>query len=360
MQAQKNMNISGTPWAILPEKLNEINAAYKDYIGGKHNLAVGSQEKSPGAYEITPNGVAVISIFGVITKNPSFWGFLFGGTSSVEAGIQLKDALDNPSVEGTLLNIDSPGGTVDGTQELAELVFSSRGRKPIVAFTDGMMASAAYWIGSAADRMYISGDTISIGSIGVVATHRDYSEWEKKVGVKTTEVYAGKYKRIASQHRPLSQEGKESIQDQVDYLYAIFVDEVAKHRSVSPEKVLKNMADGKIFIGKQAITAGLVDGVSTFDQLINTALPKAVLRLQTERAGELSELNSLLGKERNKMSQKETDKALAGLSAVKDIKEWKSNPELRKRFNNDFGRYVNSIEEENLRKLNDSFKRHKH
>lgn len=302
---EKIMTMSGTPWAILPDKLNEISCAYKNYaISGKHDLSVGSQEKSPETYEVTPSGVAVISIFGVITKNPSFWGFLFGGTSSVEAGRQLKAALDDPSVDGILLNIDSPGGTVDGTQELAEMIFSFRGRKPIIAFTDGMMASAAYYVGSAADWVYISGDMVSVGSIGVVATHVDYSEHEKQLGVKTTEIVAGKYKRIASPYQPLSTEGRENIQDRVDYMYTIFVNDVAKYRGVSPDRVLNVMADGKMFIGKQAMDAGLVDGVSTFDRLLMTK---------------------------------------EGV-AVNAIQAWKNNPKLQKKYNYNFSNYLATID----------------
>ena len=145
------------------------------------------------------------------------------------------------------------------------------------------MASAAYYIGAAAHEVYISGDMPLIGSIGVVATHVDRSKFEEKIGLKTTEVYAGKYKRIASAYKPLSKDGKASIQDQVDYVYSIFVDDVAKYRGVSADAVLDNMADGKIFIGKQAIQAGLVDGVSTFDQLIKTRLPVLQSKMEEQK-----------------------------------------------------------------------------
>jgi ClpP class serine protease len=91
---------------------------------------------------------------------------------------------------------------------------------------------------------------------------------EEKAGVKTTEVYAGQYKRIASAYEPLSKAGRQSIQDQVDYTYALFVGAVAQQRGVSEEKVLKDMADGRVFMGQQAIDAGLVDGVSTLGALV--------------------------------------------------------------------------------------------
>ena len=102
----------------------------------------------------------------------------------------------------------------------------------------------------------------------VVATHTDISKAQAAAGVKTTEIFAGQYKRIASNYAPLSKEGRQTMQDQVDYTYSLFVGAVAKHRGVSTDVVLQDMADGRIFIGQQAIDAGLVDGVSTLELLV--------------------------------------------------------------------------------------------
>jgi signal peptide peptidase SppA len=214
------------------------------------------------------NGVAVIELEGIVAKRMSLFTKISGGISTYHVQQQLSEAMADRKVRGILLNIDSPGGGVDGTAELAEMIHSARGEKPIVAWTDGMMASAAYWIGSAADAVYISGDTVDVGSIGVVAAHTDFSKFDEKLGIKTTEITAGKYKRIASEYAPLSKEGKAYIQEQVDYVYSVFVDAVAKQRGVSSEEVLQQMADGRIFIGRRAVEAGLVDGVSTMEQLI--------------------------------------------------------------------------------------------
>jgi len=162
-----------------------------------------------------------------------------------------------------------------------------------------MVASAAYYIASAADKIFISGDMPPIGSIGVVTSHIDYSKMDERHGIKETEIYAGKYKRIASYVEPLSQEGREYIQDRVDYIYSIFVNDVAKYRGVSVDTVLKNMADGQIFIGRQALDAGLVDGVSTFDQLLDTELP--VLQVQCKQSARawLTDLNKELARHPN-------------------------------------------------------------
>lgn len=292
----KIIDVLTSPWAIVPAKLFEIQEIYRTHLRGD-KIDIKAIEAKIGKpldnetkrYQVI-NDTAIIPIQGVIAKKMNLFTQTSGGVSAQLTGNDIKEALADDSIKSIVLDIDSPGGTVDGTQELADIVFAGREKKPIVAYSDGTVASAAYWIGSAADRMYISGDTNDIGAIGVVAGHVDYSEFEKKVGVKTTEIYAGKYKRIASQYKKLSKEGKQSIQDQVDYLYSVFVDQVAKHRGVSSDIVLKDMADGRIFIGQQAITAGLVDGVSTFDRIMNTVLPV----MQTERADAraLAELNN--------------------------------------------------------------------
>jgi signal peptide peptidase SppA len=191
-----------------------------------------------------------------------------GGASSQLIARDLGRALEDRSVHSIVLLIDSPGGTVDGTQDLARQVRAGLERKPIVTLADGTMASAAYWIGAAGAEVLISSDTTLVGSIGVVATHKDMSAAERAQGVKTTEIAAGKYKRIASQFEPLSEEGRATLQEQVDYLYSIFVDQVADLRGLPSEKVLKDMADGRVFIGQQAVAAGLVDGASTLPALI--------------------------------------------------------------------------------------------
>lgn len=270
----KILDVLTSPWAIMPAKLQEIQNIYATHLRGeKIDIAglearIGQplQNKEQG-YQVM-NGVAVIPIDGVIAKKMNLFTKISGGASTQLIERDLINAMSDPAVESILFHIDSPGGTVDGTAELASSIYGARGKKPIAVLADGMMASAAYWIGSAADKIYITGDTTHVGSIGVVATHTDISKAEEKAGYITTEIFAGKYKRIDSSYKPLSDEGRQYIQSHVDYLYSVFVGDVAKHRGVSVETVLQNMADGRLFTGRQAIDAGLVDGVATFSEVI--------------------------------------------------------------------------------------------
>lgn len=268
------IDIVTSPWAIMPEKLLEIRSIYETHLKGEKidikpiEAAIGRPLNNQAQdYEVV-DGVAVIPIEGVIAKRMNLFMQISGGTSTELLSRDIKAALADPQIKAIVLSIDSPGGTIDGTADLTAIVRAGRDLKPIVAYTDGMMCSAAYWIGSAAGQLFIGNDTTQVGSIGVVATHVDVSRSEERCGVKTTEIYAGKYKRIASQYSPLSEEGRASIQERVDYLYSVFVSAVAENRGVSVETALKDMADGRIFSGKQAVSAGLVDGVSTLDALV--------------------------------------------------------------------------------------------
>jgi signal peptide peptidase SppA len=270
----KLIELLQTPWALPQANLDEIWSIYATHLrGDKIDLAaVEARIGRPLANEPKPyqvqQGVAIIQIDGVMAPKANLFMQVSGGASTQMIQRDLQAAVADPKVTAIILAIDSPGGSVIGTPELASAVAQATTVKPVVAFSDGNLMSAAYWVGSAASAVYISGSTVMAGSIGVVATHQDVSRANEARGVKVTEITAGKYKRIASQNEPLSTEGRASMQAQVDYLYTLFVDAVASHRGTTAEDVLQRMADGRVHIGQQAIDAGLVDGVSTLDALI--------------------------------------------------------------------------------------------
>ena len=267
-------DVLSSPWAIEPSKLVELHAIYGAHVRGEP-IDIDAVEKRLGrplANEqkdyVIIDGVAVVQIDGVIAKKMNMFSQISGGASSQFAMRAIDGALRDESVHSIMLSYDSPGGTVDGTELFANAIKAARRVKPVVSLGAGTMASAAYWSGSAAESVYIVDGTTAVGSIGVVAAHKDISAAEAARGIKTTEISAGKYKRIASQFGPLSEEGRQSIQDQLDYMYSLFVGAVADHRRVSTDAVLADMADGRIFTGQQAVDAGLVDGIMTQEALI--------------------------------------------------------------------------------------------
>jgi capsid assembly protease len=266
------IDVLNSPWAIAPEKYAEIRDLYQRHAhGDKVDIAaVEAQLGRPldnkyRALEVI-DGVGILAIEGVLAKRMNLMAAISGGTSTQLLQRDFALAMSDPEVHSILMVIDSPGGEVSGTQEFCNQIFEARGKKPIIAVCDGSMNSAAYWIGSSADEIYISAGTVLVGSIGVVASHTDLSKAEANRGVKVTEISAGKYKRIVSEHEPLSAEGRAELQDQVDQIYTVFVDDVARNRGVSSEKVLSEMAEGRVFIGQKAIDAGLVDGKRTTQQ----------------------------------------------------------------------------------------------
>jgi capsid assembly protease len=275
----KSLNlIQDQPWAIHPAKLQEINAFVEAKLSGKEIVFEAKEKAEPeGKPYAVENGVAVLPLYGVMSKRMNLFSSFSGGTSTELFKRDFRQAMDDPEVKSIVIDVDSPGGSVDGTMEAADAVFVSRGTKPIVAYANGMMASAAYWVGSAADLVFAS-PTANVGSIGVVATHFDYSERDAKLGVKRTEIYAGKYKRIASDAKPLSSDGKDYLQGLVDDTYALFLSAVAKNRNVKSRSDLMAMSEGRIFIGKKAKKIGLVDGVKTLSAITG--------KLSAARAGQ--------------------------------------------------------------------------
>lgn len=269
------IDIINGPWAVTPNMLEEIQRIYSSHLHRSEKIDIAAIEAATGkklnnsqtgAYVV--DGVAVIPMQGVIGKRMNLFTQISGGCSTEMVGNDYLTALNDPAVKGIVLHIDSPGGTVDGTKLLADLIAQNRGAKPCIALADGMMCSAAYWIGSAADSINMVDLTTDVGSIGVVAAHMDISGWEEKQGIKTTEITAGKYKRAVSQYQPLSEEGRAMIQADLDQIYGLFVDAVAQNRGVSIDEVVSNMAEGRVFLGQKALDNGLVDSVATLAETI--------------------------------------------------------------------------------------------
>lgn len=262
------------PWAIRPEMLQTMFDIYGRHERGEVAdlkaiaAAIGAPLTNETREYSVADGVAVIGVEGVLSKRMDMFTRISGGASTQRLQGELDAALNDPAVHSIVLLVDSPGGEVDGTQALADAVFAGRDKKPIVALIDGMGASGAYWIASAASQVFITSDTTIVGSIGVVTAHKDVSRAEAMRGVKTTEITAGKYKRIAGNYAPLSAEGRDSLQSIVDHIYSVFVNSVARNRNMSTDAVLADMADGRVFLGQQAVDAGLVDGITTLDEVI--------------------------------------------------------------------------------------------
>lgn len=286
------IDILSSPWAILPDRLLQLQGIYAMHLRGERGdieaieARIGKQLKNDPQGYVVDEGVALIPVRGVIAPRMNMMMEISGGTSAELLVRDVRTAMADSSVEALMLMVDSPGGAVAGTQTATNAIAAFRGQKPIGAYAEDLMASAAYWIGSAADpgAMWIASDTTQVGSIGVVATHTDMSRREEALGIRTTEIVAGRYKRIASEHGPLTETGQATIQAQVDHIYAAFVGDVARNRGVSVERVLSSMADGRIFLGREAISAGLVDGMATLEAAMQQLKDRAATAKRTSVA----------------------------------------------------------------------------
>jgi len=260
------LDLLNSPWAILESRLAEIERRVTATDPERLTSEASARLDSRRVAELrVQSGVAVLDIRGVLGKRQDADFF---DTSMEQVGLDFAAAVRDPAIRAVILHVDSPGGTVDGTLELARMVREARGVKPIVSLADGFMTSAAYWIGSAADKVMVVGQTTTLGSIGVIGTHFDLSGLAEKFGIRITHITAGKFKAVGSPFKPLDSMGMEMLQGRVNDLYSIFLSDVARQRGASLERVRTDMADARLFLGQQAIDAGLADGFATLDSLI--------------------------------------------------------------------------------------------
>jgi signal peptide peptidase SppA len=219
--------------------------------------------------------IAVININGMITNRDDWIAKFLGMTTYAGIRDAMLTALENQYCQAIVLNISSPGGQVEGVDNTAQLIPRVDALKPVYAYAMGNMTSAAYWLGCSAREVY-AGVTSYVGSIGVMARHRELSKMYEKEGVTDTNIRGGKYKALAQDNEPLSAEAKQMMQDQVDYLYGIFLDHVSAMRGKSSAAMHSIAADGREFIGQQAIGVGLIDGIMTFDEFMSMVSAKTL------------------------------------------------------------------------------------
>jgi signal peptide peptidase SppA len=211
--------------------------------------------------------IAVISVVCTLVSRSGYLDASSGLLSYCEIGDAIASAMDDPSVRGVVLDVDSPGGEVGGLFDLVERVSAIKAAsgKPLWAVANESALSAAYAIASAADRLYVT-RTGELGSIGVVAVHVDESGADAKAGLSWSFIFAGDQKVDGNAHEPLSQRARATIQADVDRLYAEFCNLVSANRGLTAETV--RATNAAIYRGELAVRAGLADRVGTLDAAI--------------------------------------------------------------------------------------------
>ena len=261
--------VFGTPLLIQPDKLEVILSAVgpRLVIDGLPiavpELSAHTEGMDTEALAVTPDGLAVIDISGSLVNRSSWLDAPSGLTSYANIREEFDLAMASPAIRGVLMRIDSNGGECAGCFDLADAIFAMRGAKPIWAVVDDAAFSAAYMLASAADKVFVS-RTGGVGSIGVVATHVDASGSDEKAGLKYTMLTAGAHKKDFNAHEPLSEGARSELQAEIDRLYRLFVETVARNRGMPAEAV--RATEARLYFGEGAVAAGLADAVFPFDQ----------------------------------------------------------------------------------------------
>lgn len=208
-------------------------------------IALVGLESGPGR-TLLGGTVARLSVSGVITEDR-------------ERDRALARLADDGSVRALVVAIDSPGGTVAGGEALHRALSAVAARKPVVAVMGGTAASAGYMVALPAERIFAREATVT-GSIGVLMQTTEFSELLDNLGIRAEALRSGPLKDQPSVFRPLTEEGRAALQAVIDDLYAQFVGMVASGRRMDEARV-RALADGRVFTGRQAIGAGLVDAI---------------------------------------------------------------------------------------------------
>lgn len=210
---------------------------------------------------------AIISILNpLVGREGQGWG-----TTSYEfLSFAIESAASDPKVRSLLLDLDSPGGHVTGMTELASTIRRVNSSKPVTASVNGLCCSAGYCLASAA-RSIVTTPSSTIGSIGVVMVHGDFSRALDKAGVTPSLVFAGAKKTQGNMYQPLSQDDRAALQKEVDGFYSILCASVAAGRGYRLTESAARSTEAATYIGKDAVKAGLADTIGGFDQALASA-----------------------------------------------------------------------------------------
>ena len=256
---------------------------------------------------VTAEGIAVVHIKGLIQKDSDY---CTRGTDEINS--ELIELGENPRIKGVILYVDSGGGQVAGTEQLANTVYNFKRRfnKRIEAVVD-TAGSAAYWIASGCDKIHLSGNTSCAGSIGTMATIVNMADYEAMIGVQVFNIYATLSTNKNKEYSE-AQEGRPELMrtEVLDKLNSVFLGAVIRGRyrntynvdNLTPDSVPEQLT-GKIYFGKDAISIGLADGIATLEEVLiafdsklpkedDTQNPAPFMRL-TPNANKLTALTSL-------------------------------------------------------------------
>lgn len=269
--AKLRAEFNAAPWAIDARSLGMLGHAFEsgDLDAIKATLSLGN---TPESITKIVNGVAIIPVTGVLQDECNYmvrWGY---ASSYQLIERDFNQAMDNNNVKGVLFYFNSPGGSAIGCKRVADLVFESRGIKPVRSFVQGVCCSAAFYIATATDRIECTADSL-VGSVGTILPHMEYSGMLKEFGIGA-EVFTNTdspKKGHGNMYEPLSDEAKKTLQQFVNSYGRPFIEDVARYRAIGAAEVVKNFGQGDALRADVAIGRQMVDAVvDNFDESLES------------------------------------------------------------------------------------------
>lgn len=282
------------PWAIHPETGYRLAKSYDSSTIVQHvQMNIESQGHKPQANSFIvqmdePNGgvanVGVVEVEGTLSKR-GFSGEESSSTAKLRA--RVRQMRRDPSIKGIVLNIDSPGGTIGGLQDLAVEINATAKEKTVVAFVDNMAASAAYWLASQANVVMASNETVSIGSIGVYILLFDESAAAEQQGIRPVLIRSNpdrddNMKGLGAPGMEITEEFENFLRSRVQMIHESFADQVAVGRGISREQ-LREFENGKVFLAGELVSdkSPLIDEIGDFDRALSIIMSEQGARTVT-------------------------------------------------------------------------------
>ncbi len=252
--------LSRQPWLITTDAMQGMVAQAVAFFDARIQLP----DASRNALLSVSDGVAIIDLHGPLMRQPDLISsLLFGATDMNEVTDAIQEAVQRDDVQSILLDINSPGGTVNGTPELAQAVADAAKLKTTYAFSAGQMCSAAYWIASQCDAIYAT-PSARVGSIGVMLPFIDSTEKFRSEGLKVEVFAAGRFKGMATPGVPLSEEQRALIQSDIEEIAAEFKTAVLARGRKIPDSAM----EGQSFSARNAQRLNLAGMVKSRDEVI--------------------------------------------------------------------------------------------
>ena len=257
----KLLKIFSEKWAIMPTEIENIcssdfgDPTWKDSNEPNHKNNVDIRD-----------GIAILHIDGALTYRSNVWKAIFGMDTYDSIANAFNEIIANDDVKGIVLSIDSPGGILSGVSDLAELIYKNRGTKEcgIVAHSAGRMCSAAYWIASACEQVIVS----SVGEAGSIGVQAVVNNGDSALDGKQTTTILRSSLSPNKNLDPNTPAGRTALEKNIDAAAKVFLETIAGYRGTTFENVLENYGQGATFIGKDAVEAGLADGVDSLDSVV--------------------------------------------------------------------------------------------